>query len=190
MTQNPDPQAGYQPPASGYQPPVPPAQPSHLDLPPIPQPSFPPPNQANPPQQGYAPPPTAAPGYGQSSTGSYATPGYGQTYQPTGAAYPTPTPNAGANFIQSRDEDIQKNKGMAVLSYIGILVLIPLLAAKNSSYARFHAGQGLTLFAFSLAVGILSRILAAIGGFFSGILVLLLGLVSIGLFVLAIMGIV
>ena len=42
-------------------------------------------------------------------------------------------------------EDIQKNKGMAVLSYLGILVLIPLFAAKRSPYARYHCNQGLIL---------------------------------------------
>lgn len=41
--------------------------------------------------------------------------------------------------------DIAQNKAMSVLSYIGILVLIPVFAAKNSKFARFHANQGLVL---------------------------------------------
>ena len=32
---------------------------------------------------------------------------------------------------------------MAILAYFGILVLIPILAAKDSKFARFHANQGL-----------------------------------------------
>ena len=45
---------------------------------------------------------------------------------------------------------------MAVLAYLGILVLIPLLVepAKNSPFVRFHANQGLIL----LIVGLLSAI--------------------------------
>lgn len=41
--------------------------------------------------------------------------------------------------------DVRKNKSMAVLSYIGILCLIPLLTAKESKFAQFHAKQGLVL---------------------------------------------
>lgn len=41
--------------------------------------------------------------------------------------------------------DVESNKVMAVLSYLGILVLIPLLGAKNSPFARFHTNQGLIL---------------------------------------------
>ena len=41
--------------------------------------------------------------------------------------------------------DIQNNKTMGILSYIGLLVLIPIFAAKDSKFARFHANQGLVL---------------------------------------------
>ncbi len=34
---------------------------------------------------------------------------------------------------------------MALLSYLGILVLIPLLAAKEDKFAQYHAKQGLVL---------------------------------------------
>jgi uncharacterized membrane protein len=42
--------------------------------------------------------------------------------------------------------DVDKNKVMAILAYIGILVLVPLLAAKESPFARYHTNQGLVLF--------------------------------------------
>lgn len=42
-------------------------------------------------------------------------------------------------------KDIQENKIFAVLSYLGILVLVPLLAKKESRFAMFHAKQGLVL---------------------------------------------
>ena len=41
-------------------------------------------------------------------------------------------------------DDIEKNKVMGLLAYI--LFFIPLLAAKDSPFARYHANQGLVLF--------------------------------------------
>ena len=41
-------------------------------------------------------------------------------------------------------DDIEKNKAMGLLAYI--LFFIPLLAAKDSPFARYHANQGLVLF--------------------------------------------
>lgn len=52
--------------------------------------------------------------------------------------------------------DIEKNKVMAVLAYI--IFLIPLLAAKDSPFAKFHTNQGLILFLAGIAVAILSVI--------------------------------
>ena len=44
-------------------------------------------------------------------------------------------------------KDVEKNKVNAVLSYLGILILVPLLSedAKKSPYAKFHMNQGLVL---------------------------------------------
>lgn len=43
------------------------------------------------------------------------------------------------------DQDIRENKIIAALSYLGILVLIPLLAKRESKFAQFHAKQGLVM---------------------------------------------
>ncbi len=56
-------------------------------------------------------------------------------------------------------EDKEKNKVMAVLSYIGILVLIPIFAAKGSKFAKFHANQGLVLLLANLAYGVVTGLL-------------------------------
>jgi fumarate reductase subunit D len=40
---------------------------------------------------------------------------------------------------------VDDNKVMAALSYLGILVLIPLLVKKDDPYVRWHAKQGLVL---------------------------------------------
>lgn len=47
--------------------------------------------------------------------------------------------------LETDAQDISANKGMAALSYLGILVLIPWFAAPNSKFARFHAKQGILL---------------------------------------------
>jgi uncharacterized membrane protein len=43
-------------------------------------------------------------------------------------------------------KDIEENKFLACLSYLGILFLIPLLAKKDSPFAQEHAKQGLVVF--------------------------------------------
>ncbi len=59
-------------------------------------------------------------------------------------------------------KDIEQNKVMALLSYLGILVLVPLFAAKESKFARFHAGQGLNLLIALVAWEIVHRVLMAV----------------------------
>lgn len=43
-------------------------------------------------------------------------------------------------------QDIEKHKGIACLSYVSLLFLVPLLTKKESRFAQFHARQGMTLF--------------------------------------------
>lgn len=58
--------------------------------------------------------------------------------------------------------DIQQNKAMAVLAYLWILVLVPLFAAKESRFARYHANQGLVLFIAEVAYGVVYSVLSSI----------------------------
>lgn len=78
-----------------------------------------------------------------------------------------------------------QQRGMAALSYLGALCLIPLFFAKDSAFAQEHAKQGLALaicaFILKLASGFLWRFP------FGGVLVMILG---IGLIVVCIMGVV
>lgn len=55
-------------------------------------------------------------------------------------------------------DDINNNRLMAILAYIGILVLVPLFAAKESPFARFHTNQGLLLLILHLIGWVLSFI--------------------------------
>ena len=56
----------------------------------------------------------------------------------TSPVQPVPTP-------MGEDKDIKENKLWALLGYLGILCLIPLLGKKDSKFAQFHAKQGLIL---------------------------------------------
>ncbi|MFH1354484.1 MAG: hypothetical protein ABIH36_04370 [bacterium] len=41
--------------------------------------------------------------------------------------------------------DVDENKLLAALSYVGVLVLAPLLMGRNNSFVRWHAKQGLVI---------------------------------------------
>ncbi len=86
-------------------------------------------------------------------------------------------------------DDIQQNKVMAILAYLSWLVLIPLFAAKESKFARFHCNQGIVLAIAEIIVwvvfGVLSNI-PYIGWIFS----ILNGLVSLVCLILAVLGII
>ncbi len=55
-------------------------------------------------------------------------------------------------------EDVNNNKVYGVLAYIGFLFLIPLFAAKDSQYAKFHTNQGLVLFLAEIVLNVAVRI--------------------------------
>lgn len=55
-------------------------------------------------------------------------------------------------------EDVSNNKVFGILSYLWILVLIPIFAAKDSPYAKFHANQGLVLCLAETALFVIARV--------------------------------
>ena len=58
--------------------------------------------------------------------------------------------------------DVSKNKVFAILSYFGILFILPLVCCKDSLYARFHANQGFLIFVMEIIGAVLSAILGLI----------------------------
>ena len=72
--------------------------------------------------------------------------------------------------------DIEKNKIMAVLAYI--IFLIPLLAAKDSRFARFHTNQGLVLFISAIIFSIVA-VIPIIGWIIAPIIGLLITVLAI-----------
>lgn len=122
-------------------------------------------------QQGYQ-----QGGYQQQPYQSYQQPRQERTYEPDGDPH---TLGIGA---------------MSLFSYSGILFLIPLLAAKDSRFARFHAGQGLNLclagIAYSIVYGILTALFALISWGAAAVIGTILGIASLGFVVLVIMGLI
>jgi len=55
--------------------------------------------------------------------------------------------------VQCDQADIEQNKIFAVCAYFGLLFLIPLLAAPNSKFARFHTNQGIVYCIAAVAAG-------------------------------------
>lgn len=58
-----------------------------------------------------------------------------------------------------RPDDISKNSNVAVLAYLGPLVIIPLITSRKSKFAMFHCCQGIINMVFGiLYVAVLSMI--------------------------------
>ena len=64
--------------------------------------------------------------------------------------------------MNNNGEPLPNEKGVAWLSYVGLLFLIPLFVKKDSEYCKFHVKEGATLFAVDLAYLIVKSILLLI----------------------------
>ncbi len=90
------------------------------------------------------------------------------------------------DFTSQMDpKDIADNKVMAVLAYLSWLILIPIFAARDSKFARFHVNQAIILvivsFVLSLVAGILTAILWILGLVFWLVDLAVLALMIIGI---------
>ncbi|WP_303864960.1 hypothetical protein [Alkalibaculum bacchi] len=77
-------------------------------------------------------------------------------------------------------EDIEKNKTMAGLSYF--LFFLPLIVCPESQYAKFHANQALLLLITGIAGNVILGIIPIIGWMLMpifGIAILILGIMGI-----------
>jgi uncharacterized membrane protein len=91
-------------------------------------------------------------------------------------------PKKSAPKVEAQSKDVEENKVFGILAYIGILFIVPLLAAPKSPVAKFHANQGCALFIAEVALSVVAVIP------FLGWIVWLFG--SLACLVLAIMGII
>lgn len=107
----------------------------------------------------------------------------------------TPSPTAqspDADAPSSDSEDIDQNKVFAILAYVGILFLVPLLAAPKSRFARYHTNQGIVLFIATMVVSfgfyilghipVLGRVVGFFGYFvwMAAFALMILGIVNAG----------
>jgi uncharacterized membrane protein len=58
--------------------------------------------------------------------------------------------------IKVSKKDIDEGKNLAWLSYLGLLLLIPLLVKPENTFCKHHAKQGIVILALWIAVSILS----------------------------------
>lgn len=86
------------------------------------------------------------------------------------------------NFLEVDPTDAENNKVMGILAYI--LFFIPLLAAKESRFAMYHANQGLILFLAAVILNVVGTIIPIIGW------LIIIPLGNLGIFILAILGII
>lgn len=77
--------------------------------------------------------------------------------------------------------DIEANKAIAILAYI--LFFLPLLAAKDSRFALYHANQGLIVFLIAIGVNVIGSIIPLLGWF------LILPFGNLAVLILVVMGI-
>ena len=99
--------------------------------------------------------------------------------------------NQNVNTNQTNTTDQPKSEAesgrlLGILSYIGILCLIPYFTEKNNSFVVFHAKQGLNLFIFEIicyvGIQVVARIIPMLG--------FLTKLIELGILVFSVIGIV
>ncbi|GEM_PF-978205 len=90
-------------------------------------------------------------------------------------------------------KDIEANKYFSILGYFGLLVLLPLIFAPKSKFARFHANQSLVLNVVTLTywffAGCILAIIFLSSKFFGFLFLLLFLVLSLFFFVMWVQGI-
>ena len=76
----------------------------------------------------------------------------------------------------------EKNVLMAVLAYIGPLVIVSYVTAKDDAFVKFHIAQGLVLFVIEVGVWVLGMMMWQLWPLFS--------IINLATFILSIIGII
>lgn len=96
---------------------------------------------------------------------NYSQQNYNQQYYtaPDNGSAPIPEDNSVPD-----PNDVANNKLYAVLSYLGILVLIPYFSEKGkaSPFVRYHSNQGIYLFIIGFVISVIMNIFARISDSF------------------------
>ena len=72
------------------------------------------------------------------------------------AAHEDPSEGSAKKKRRFDKEDVEANKYIAALSYLGVLLLIPHFARKDSKFCRAHVRQGVAVLIWSLIVGVVT----------------------------------
>ena len=78
----------------------------------------------------------------------------------------------------------KEDKAIAILSYLGILFLVPLLAERENKFVQYHAKQGLALFIAEVATMVVGWIpiigwLAAFAAWILWIILSIVGIINV-----------
>lgn len=106
---------------------------------------------------------------------------------------------ANVNNNKTDNDDIQKNKAMAALCYLGIFILIPYFRVKDSNYVNFHIKQGINLLIVDFVLGFISGLVEVLNSldefgsldyaFFTIFLASILAIMSMGVLVITFKGV-
>jgi len=92
------------------------------------------------------------------------------------------------------DKEVEEGIVWAIIGYLGILFLVPLLAKKDNKFALYHAKQGLVLFIAEIVAMVVALIIMFIVGWIPVVGWVISGLIWllfwVGMLVMLIMGIV
>jgi uncharacterized membrane protein len=119
------------------------------------------------------------------------------TSTPAGGAPPIP----GEEVELTGEADVEANKVMAILAYLWLLFVVPLLVARQSKYAMYHTNQGIILFiAWMILVfgwlvvggitGAIAVVIPFLGSILGGLVSLIFSVGGLGCFILWILGII
>jgi uncharacterized membrane protein len=105
-----------------------------------------------------------------------------QSNQPTPVTPPTPTPVT--SEAPKTDDGVSNETIMGILCYLGPLVIIPFLMAKDDAFVKFHMKQGLVLVAIWFITYIVQETILP-WRYFE-----IVGFINLGITILSIIGIV
>lgn len=101
--------------------------------------------------------------------------------------------NAEDTTADYEKKDIEKNLFFAIISYFGILILLPIIVVPDSKFVRFHTSQALNLmilrFIYYIVSAVLILIFVNVSKVATIIIAGLLALLGIGIFAIWIQGI-
>ncbi len=89
--------------------------------------------------------------------------------------------------LKKEDKEVLEGKAYAILSYLWILCLIPLILKKENKFALFHAKQGLIIFIGELIIGFIG-VIPIIGWMMLFLGTLIFGILSLMGIVQALLG--